>query len=359
MVLLNGSEDSVLDPYYSINSAKNFFGGTDPIRVIIIIYIFLSFIFNLINFIVIGITLKKTKKEFLFGLWVMLSVLLMNFIHTFTYFFEWVIKEDVETIEVDVKGHNVEVGALLTGNPKHMGSCKTQGFLLIFSSISQDFLINIFFYLVNSSEFNKFYVKCAILLLGIIFPFFYTLIMVLVGAIGLNDSFCYVKKFNIDINEYKDGDSKFEIVHYSYYDGFQPWVIVVYLIRIFNFVVTVYFLKKIWTYVTSENKPIYYLFKSVFIPIIQLFTIGIGVLYRFINLISSSASAKLAGAYLILNTVDGVLFPIGFALQNGIFSQLKNIISGKEIHKEPEPSPDIEFTEREGDDEETPETPKS
>ena len=341
-------DKNVTNPHYSISSAKNFFGGTDGIRVVILIYIFLSIIFNSINFIVIGITLKKRKKEFIFGLWVMLSVLLMNFIHTFTYFFEWVIKEDVYTVKVKIHDDEVKVGALLTGNPKNLAGCEAQGFLLISSSISQDFLINIFFYLVNSSEFNKFYIKLAILILGIILPFVFTLIMELVGALGLNDSFCYVKKFNSDFKEDENGN---EYVKYSYYDGFQPWVIIVYLIRIFNFVATVYFLRKILAYVRKENKPSYYIFKSIFIPIIQLFTIGIGVLYRFINLISSKVSAKLAGTYLILNTADGFLFPIGFALQNGIFTQLKAIISGKENKLLPESSADIEFVDKEGDDE--------
>ena len=70
-----------------------------------------------------------------------------------------------------------------------------------------------------------------------------------------------------------------------------------------------------------------YLFKSIFIPIIQLFTIGIGVLYRVINLISPTASVNLAAPYLILNTSDGVLFPIAFFLQNNIFEYLKKLIA--------------------------------
>ena len=101
---------------------------------------------------------------------------------------------------------------------------------------------------------------------------------------------------------------------------------IVYLIRIVNFIFTFYFLRKIWIYVKQKKKNRIYLFKSIFIPILQLFTIGIGVLYRFINLGSKNLSVILAGPYLILNTADGVLFPIGFALQNDIFIQLKKII---------------------------------
>lgn len=335
---------NVTNPYYSISSVKDFFGGTDPIRLVIIIYIFLSFILNLINFIVIGLTIKIKKKIFPIALWVMLSVLLMNFIHTFTYFFEWVIKKGVYKVKVKVKKNYVKVGALLTGNPKNISACKIQGFLLIFSSISQDFLINIFFYLVNSSKFNEFYSELAIIILGFVFPFIFTLILELVGAIGLNDKFCYVKKFEYNIIN--------DNVDYYYFKNFQLWVIIVYSIRVLNFIITVYFLIKILSYVKKENQPRLYIFKSIFIPIIQLFTIGIGVLYRFINLISSDISARLSGTYLILNTVDGVLFPIGFALQNNIFGQIKRLIYGEDENKKDDKEETIEIMEKKEENEE-------
>ena len=334
----------VRNPYYSIRSVKDFFGGTDPIRIVIIAYIFLSFILNGINFIVIGLTIKIKKKVFPIALWVMLAVLLMNFIHTFTYFFEWVIKKDIKCVKVPIKRNNVKVGGLLTGNPKNFSACKIQGFLLIFSSISQDFLINIFFYLVNSSKFNEFFAELAIIILGLVFPFIFTLILELVGAIGLNDQFCYVKKFNFKI--YNNN-----FVQYEYFEGFQVWVIIVYSVRVLNFIATVYFLTKILSYVKKENQPRLYIFKSIFIPIIQLFTIGIGVLYRFINLISSKTSASLSGTYLVLNTIDGVLFPIGFALQNNIFIQIKRLIYGEDENKKDDKEESIEIIEKRNEDE--------
>ena len=321
---------SVKNPNYSLLTAKDFFGGTDPIRIVIIIYIFFSLILNAIIFIVIGISAKRKKKFNLpLGVWVMLSVLLMNFFHTFSYFFEWVIKNDVEKESVEIGGYTVEIGGLLVGNPNNFVGCLTQGFLLIFSSISQDFLINIFFYLVNStSETIKMIEKRAklyIIILGIIFPFVFTLFLRIMGALGLNDEFCYVTKF-----EFKIEDNE---VKYSEFTGFQVYVIIVYSIRIINFIVTFYFLRKIWNYVKEQQKNRMYLFKSTFIPILQLFTIGIGVLYRFINLGPKNISVILAGPYLILNTADGVLFPIGFALQNDIFVQLKKIIKGEDLQE--------------------------
>ena len=82
------------------------------------------------------------------------------------------------------------------------------------------------------------------------------------------------------------------------------------IIRVLNFIVTAFFLKRIWTFVRQKNKPTIYLMKSIFIPIIQLVTVFIGVAYRLINAFDPEISQKLSGVYLILNTVDGVLFPL-------------------------------------------------
>ena len=220
---------------------------------------------------------------------------------------------------------SVTVGALLTGNPSHIFSCKLQGFLLIFSSISQDFLINIFFYLVNTKDFIEKNVKYSIYILGLLFPFLFTLFLEIVGAIGINDEFCYVKKFGFEIIK----NNIEEYVKYRYFSGFQIYVMIVYFIRIINFCVTCYFLKTILNYVTKENMPKYYIFKSIIIPIIQLFTIGIGVLYRFLNIASHEFSVNMAGPYLILNTSDGVLFPIGYIIQNSIITNIMYICKGR------------------------------
>ena len=96
--------------------------------------------------------MKKVNRAIPLANWIMITVLIVNFIHTFSYFFEWVIKEGIDTYTIEVgeiKKFNAKVGALLVGNPNKMPSCNAQGFLLISSSISQDFLINIFFYMVS------------------------------------------------------------------------------------------------------------------------------------------------------------------------------------------------------------------
>jgi hypothetical protein len=343
---------NVSNPYYSIITAKDFFGGTDPIRIIIIIYIILSLILNAVIFVVIYLSLKKKETQLPLAQWVMLSVLLMNFIHTFTYFFQWVIKKEVDTVDVNLSeegNDSVTVGALLTGNPSHIFSCKLQGFLLIFSSISQDFLINIFFYLVNTKDFIEKNVKYSIYILGLLFPFLFTLFLEIVGAIGINDEFCYVKKFGFEIIK----NNIEEYVKYRYFSGFQIYVMIVYFIRIINFCVTCYFLKTILNYVTKENMPKYYIFKSIIIPIIQLFTIGIGVLYRFLNIASHEFSVNMAGPYLILNTSDGVLFPIGYIIQNSIISQIMKLCEGNDevIPKPGKNGAPLEFLEKRDEDE--------
>ena len=333
-------ESNVTNPEYSLINVKHFFGGTDPIRIVIIIYIFLSLIFNTINLIVFFITMKRAERKIPLAIWVLIAALIVNFIHTFTYFFEWVIKKEVGTVDVDIGDTKVEVGALLTGNPNHLFSCDLQGFLLISSSISQDFLINIFFFMVSTSkEIKEKYIKIAFIVLGVAFPFIFTLILEVTGALGINDEFCYVKKFKHEIVDGK--------VKYEKYPYFQTVVIVVYSIRVINLVGTAYFLKKIISYIRSRKESKMYLFKSIFIPIIQLFTIGIGVLYRVINISSPEASVSLAAPYLILNTSDGVFFPIGFFLQNNIWEYLKKLFSS---NKPEEKENLIEFGEKECDD---------
>ena len=139
-----------------------------------------------------------------------------------------------------------------------------------------------------------------------------------------------------------------ETVYYNTYLYFQSVVIVVYFVRVVNFVGTVIFLKKIISYIRSRNESKMYLFKSIFIPIIQLFTIWIGVVYRVINIFSATTSVSLAAPYLILNTSDGVLFPIGFFFQYNIWEYLKRLISGP-VTEENENL--IEFKEQMLDDE--------
>ena len=161
----------------------------------------------------------------------------------------------------------------------------------------------------------------------------------LFGTLGLNDEFCYVKKFDYDFD--KIGDKY--CVKYIYYEGFQIAVMTVYAIRVINFIVTAFLLKRIWSFVRQRKKPTIYLIKSIFIPIIQLVTVFIGVVYRLFNAINPKISQNLSGVYLVLNTADGVLFPIGFAFQNSLIGQIQKLIKGGDKSKKEKENKTLEF----------------
>ena len=133
--------DDINNPDYSIINPYNFFVGGDYVRVIILLYIFFCFILNIL--IIIVITISKKKLSFISK--ITLSILFVNFFHTFSYLYEWVIKIEGKTTFVGEEKDNTKVGFLLVGNPNDMAACLTQSFSLISSSLSQDFLINIFF----------------------------------------------------------------------------------------------------------------------------------------------------------------------------------------------------------------------
>ena len=314
---------NITDPNYSLFSIESFFGGTDIIRLIIIIYIFLSFILNVLNFIVIGIK-QYRKKQMSIVIIVTCSFLLINFIHTAAYLFEWVFK-DGNIIELkDENGELIDkVGGLLIGNPSNFFPCYAQAFILISSSISQDFIVNIFFYMINLAEekLRNYSLKLCLLLLilGFAFPIGFTLVYFFSGVLGITDKFCYVKKFNFQIINNR--------VDYTFFEYFQIWVMIIDGIRVIIFFLTLILLIIFIKYAKNENKSNLYIFKSIIIPIIQLFTIFIGVIYRLLNLSNSIKSSEIAWLYLALNTSDGILFPLIFLIQNNIFCNLKSCFS--------------------------------
>ena len=330
---MENNKTNVRNPNYSLTTAKNFFGGTDYTRIVIIVYIFLSFILNIIFFTVAGIKqCKKKENKFSLGILVTCILLLVNFIHTFSYFFEWVIKKGIDIYKIKKKDGTVEskVGGLLIGNPNNFFCCYAQAFLLISSSISQDIIINIFFYMIylgnEKTQLNLKKIIC-LLIFGIIFPIGFTLGYYFIGALGLNDEFCYVKKFEF---KFLYEDEK-KTVKYEKYEGFQLWVMIVYSIRVINFFITFYFLINIIKYIKQEKESRTYILKTIIIPLIQLFTIFIGVLYRVLNIFSPKASEEIAWVYLVLNTSDGVLFPLLFLFLNHIFSSIKGYFSSHNL----------------------------
>jgi hypothetical protein len=235
------------------------------------------------------------------------------------------------------------VGFLLVGNPNNMEACHAQAFLLISSSISQDFLINIFFYLINKSKLpNIVYIWLAVLILAFVLPLAFTLFLLLVGALGINDRFCYVNKY-IFVNN-KDNP-------YELYDYFKCFVTVVYSIRAVNLFFSLYMFIKIIRYVVNKKLKLTYIFKMAFILLVQLVTITVGIIYRISSYVSNKFSANFSGAYLILNTIDGVLFPLSFLISNGMHRILFQKITGRSWggDEDETPYPNIDDDDEEED----------
>lgn len=319
----NDKKPDITDSNYNVDSSY-FFDEGDYVRVIIICYIILSFILNFIIF----VSIFLSKKKITFAGKITLNILFVNFIHTVSYLYEWVVKNELTPFEIKDESKN-KVGFLITGNPEHLGPCLTQGFSLISSSISQDQLINFFFYLVNKSTIPKLlYIWIGIIIFGFVGPIIFTLIYLHLGALGINDSFCYVKKF-----EPKCSNGK---CSYENYVGFKPGVTTVYALRVLNLIFSCYLLAQIIKYVRQKHLTIRYIFKVSIILLIQMITVTIGVIYRISSYFSSTLSTNLAGPYLILNTVDGVLFPLAYIFSNKIHLLLYNIITGRNSDAEDE-----------------------
>ena len=316
------NSDNINKKNYNFYKPIYFFGfgdkdySSDPVRIIKLLYILISFILNLL--IIISL-LKRKKKKFSIALMLTGNVLIINFIHSFCYSFEWILKEDGKNLIIDkngnsdsnIEGETYEIGGLLIGNPNNLGVCKFQGFSLIFSALSQDILINIFFYIVNRPKIpNKNLIRIILIVLGYFIPLLISLIYLLKDAIGINDKFCYIKKF------YKTENS------YKYNDNYIISIIIIYSLRFINLIISSILLYKIIIYVKQNKLKNMYILKLSAILIVQVLTILIGLIYRIFGLISESFSRNFAQIFLCINTLDAILFPLSYSLSNGIYNYL-------------------------------------
>jgi hypothetical protein len=304
----------------NVFSWSGFFGITDLPRLIKLIYAIICLILNLL--IIISIIKSKTKK-FSVTWQLTMNILLMNFIHSSTYLLNWV---STEKIKIDEKGNIVDenesgniykVGGLLIGDLQHMGMCQTQAFLLVFSALSQDFSIIIFFYIINLEKIpSKKKILMILLLLAYCFPFLFSLIYLIFGQLGLNDRFCYVKKFGFKLRE--NGQYKF------YFNGvtYEVLIYIIYIFRTTYLAVSLWLLYKIIKYIHENNKSKMYILKSSAILILQMITIILGFIYRISGNFSDSFSTFFATPFLFINTLDAIFFPLYFSLTNGIFKIL-------------------------------------
>ena len=337
--------ENILKKNYSFYKSKYFFGigdedySTDPIRIVKLLYILISFILNLL--IIISILKKKGKK---ISIAVILTgnILIINFIHTFSYSFEWILKEESEgfnnkTVYLGKDGYiyntnytklnenttYYEVGGLLINNLENLGCCKTQGFFLIFSAISQDILINLFFFILNQPKIpSKKIVIILVIIIGYCIPLIISFIYLLINGIGINDKFCYIKKFYIDENNSYNP--------YKYYQNFPLLIYILYGFRTTNLSISLFLLCKIIKYVRANKLKRLYILKSSTILVIQVITILMGLIYRIGCSINENFSRNFTNIFLCVNTVDGILFPLSYSLSNSIYSNLFNRNSSKD-----------------------------
>ena len=289
-------------------SLDKFFKGFE--RKIILSYALISFILNII--IIVSIYLAKNKKLSniikLTG-----SILITNFINIFAYTFEWVTcKEEYKDEYKGESSKTLIIIGLLFGNSESNNTCHLQSLFILFSSMSQDYLMILFFYIVNRRKVIKSMIINLLIFLCIIFPIIISFLFLKIGALGLNDDFCYLKK-------YQKYNSTIDL--YEVYQPLNYFSIIIYSLRIISFSITIYFLINISKYIIKQKLPITYLFKKLSIFFIQLFKLFIILIYRITNLFHE-ANDNVRRIYNILSTVDGVLMPLAYILINGVFCSL-------------------------------------
>lgn len=293
-------------------SLVNFLGSYE--RIIILCFALISFIINLL--ITISIYLAKNNK-ISFVIKLSVSILLVNFINIFAYTFEWVVckKEKKDVCE------NCYVIGLLFGNSNFNKTCQLQSFLILSSSMGQDYLMILFFYIVNRRIVIKELYINILIILSILFPIIISIVYLNIEAFGVNDDFCYLKKY--EKNEKYENNDDIYITNASV----SIFSIIIYCIRAINFSFTIYFLVNIIKYIKKENKSFTYIFKRLLIFFIQLFKLFIILIYRTSGLIFDLSSVR--EIYNILSTVDGVLMPLTYALSNRIFYNYLNCIKNR------------------------------
>ena len=267
---------------YNFDISKYFFNA-DIIRLVIIIFIIISFLVNVLYF----ITSLKTKfeKEIpQIKLILMRNILFINFLHIFSYLYEWVLQNvDGESSLFINKDNNkdfgtkadnndkdhFQIGGLLVGNMNEMEACKAQGFFLVFTSLSQDILIIILFYMINKSSRLSKTKTYIFVFVGYLCSFIISIIFLAVDEIGLNDKYCFIKKFIFEGSKTYQMNGKFNLM-----------IIVYYVIRLIFIIISSCILYKITKYLRKNEYGKGYLIRLSSFLMIQIFTIFFGIIYR-------------------------------------------------------------------------------
>ena len=313
---MSNNISNITNPNYDFLNAKNFFGiNDDPFRLTIIIYIFLSFILNLI--IIFALFCYKKNKEFSLSGLLTWNILFVNLFHILFYMLNWVIKND--QIEIPLNKGN-KIGRLLIGNPSNFTACKIQAFFLIFLSMSQDIIVNIFFIYINMEEKEKEHLFTIILIFaGYIFPLCITLIFNNFGALGINEKFCYISKYTFKL---KDNNN---LVEYYNYNDYVIYKLIITIIRGLNFLLTFFFIFRASRYIRRKektDKKREKLISSLPIVVITFITLCSDLVYKILSFISDELENNLVNIYLVINCFDSILLPLAFSIKHNIYTYL-------------------------------------
>ena len=317
---------NILTGNYNFDVSKYFFNA-DIFRLIIIIFIIISFIVNVLYFIT---SLKtKFKDEILqINLILTRNILFINFLHKFSYLYEWVLQNvdnesslyvnkdngEIGTIENKDDKNYFRIGGLLVGNMYKMEACQAQGFFLVFTSLSQDILILILFYMINKSTRLSKAKTCIFLSVGYLCSFIISIIYLSVNGLGLNDKYCFIKKFIFDE---KQLDKPYQMHSY-----FILMIIIYYLIRLIFIIISSILLYKIVQYIKKNEYGKGYLIRLSSFLLLQIFSIAFGIMYRIGGMINEKFSRDFVDIFLIVNNLDALVFPLFSFFSNNMYLNL-------------------------------------
>ena len=318
--------ENILIGNYNFDVSKYFFNA-DIFRLIIIIFIIISFIVNVLYFIT---SLKtKFKNEVLqIKLIFTKNILFINFLHKFSYLYEWVLQNvdnesslyvnkdngEIGTIENKDDKNYFRIGGLLVGNMYKMEACKAQGFFLVFTSLSQDILILILFYMINKSTRLSKAKTCIFISVGYLCSFIISIIYLSVNGLGLNDKYCFIKKFIFDEKQLDKP--------YQMNSNFILMIIIYYLIRLIFIIISSILLYKIVQYIKKNEYGKGYLIRLSSFLLLQIFSIAFGIMYRIGGMINEKFSRDFVDIFLIVNNLDALVFPLFSFFSNNMYLNL-------------------------------------
>ena len=310
------NKDNIKEGKYDFFSTESFF-AEDAVRFLKFINIVISFILNLlyiISYLKIK-CIKKIRNKNSFSFILIINLLMENFLHTFSFLLNWMrfVKDDF--FEFYDNNELYQIGGLLIGNPSnYMTMCKIQGFLIIYSSLSQDFLINIFFYIINTEKTpKKFKLHMMLIIFSFLIPLIFSFIYFITDNIGINERYCHIKKFYFDNND--------DAYHFN--KSFVVLTVILYLFRGINLVINFIFLYKIIKNISQDNYNKIFIIRIIIILITQILSITLEI----INIVCEQTVGYnrkyiISDIFLYINTLDGIIFPLIFSLSNSTYTNL-------------------------------------